>query len=53
MSVRLQEDICKIGTDLDQNIEDLSEYSNELHGCEENIKQHITNIEKNIKVCIL
>ena len=48
-----QEDICQISKDLDQNIDDLSEYSNELHGCEENIQQHMTNIEKNIKVGIL
>ena len=45
-----QEDICKISKDLDQNIDDLSEYSNELQGCEENMKQHMTNIEKNLKV---
>ena len=48
-----QEDICQISKDLDQNIDDLSEYGNELHGCEENMKQHMTNIEKNLKVIIL
>ena len=45
-----QEDICQISKDLDQNIDDLSEYGNELQGCEENMKQHMTNIEKNLKV---
>ena len=45
-----QEDICQISKDLDQNIDDLSEYSNELQGCEENMKQHMMNIEKNLKV---
>ena len=45
-----QEDICQISKDLDQNIDDLSEYSNELQGCEENMKQHMMNIEKHLKV---
>ena len=48
-----QEDICKIGKELDEKISNFSEYTNDLHSCESEIQQALNDLETNLKVSIL
>ena len=45
-----QEDICKIGKDLDEQISNLSQYTNDLQCCENDLQQAIVDLDQKIKV---
>ena len=45
-----QEDICKIGKQLEENINNLSQYTNDLTGCDKEMQQAVDDIEQNLKV---
>ena len=48
-----QEDICKIGKDLDEKISNFSEYTKDLQSCESEIQLALNNLETNLKVSYL
>ena len=45
-----QEDICKIGKELDEKISNFCDYTNDLHSCEGEIQQALDDLETNLKV---
>ena len=45
-----QEDICQIGKDLDDQINNLTQYTNDLQSCENELQLAITELEQKIKV---
>lgn len=45
-----QEDICKIGKDLDEQISNLSQYTIDLQCCENELQQAIADLDQQIKV---
>ena len=47
-----QEDICKIGKDLDEQLSNLTQYTDDLQSCENELQLAITDLEQKIKVCL-
>ena len=45
-----QEDICKIEKDLDEQLSSLTQYTNDLQSCENELQLAITDLEQKIKV---
>ena len=48
-----QEDICKIGKDLDEQLSKLTQYTDDLQSCENELQIAITDLEQKIKVCFV
>ena len=47
-----QEDICKIEKELDEKLQDISQYNEELLSCERELQQYVKNLKQNVKVII-
>ena len=48
-----QEDICKIGKDLDEQLSNLTQYTDDLQSCENELQLAITDLEQKLKVCFV